>query len=113
MIDKRFAQLDEHCLTNTTIKKIYDFNRLTICEAMLLIKTSWIESTDKKLINAELALLFNETCKNIYIGCISDGRFVTRAINGNVFRICNSSNKAVQFPPLRETLFQITIYIYI
>ena len=23
-----------------------------------------IESTDKKLINAELALLFNETCKN-------------------------------------------------
>ena len=24
-----------------------------------------IESTDKKLINAELALLFNETCKNI------------------------------------------------
>ena len=26
-----------------------------------------IESTDKKLINAELALLFNETCKNIYI----------------------------------------------
>ena len=26
-----------------------------------------IESTDKKLINAELALLFNETCKNEYI----------------------------------------------
>ena len=26
-----------------------------------------IESTDKKLMNAELALLFNETCKYIYI----------------------------------------------
>ena len=26
-----------------------------------------IESTDKKLINAELALLYNETCKNIHI----------------------------------------------
>ena len=28
---------------------------------------SSIESTDKKLINAELALLFNETCKNKYV----------------------------------------------
>ena len=28
-----------------------------------------IESTDKKLINAELALLFNETCKKFIYMC--------------------------------------------
>ena len=36
-----------------------------------IIKRILIECTDKKLINAELALLFNETCKNaIPIECI-------------------------------------------
>ena len=52
-----------------------------------------IESTDKKLINAELALLFNETCKNenilprctdIYI--YTCAQFSSNGFSSKVFR---------------------------